>query len=150
MNSPRYYLGNGMVWQGKLFYMSTKNYTKEVLRQYQEKFGSLAKENMLPCPKEKLELDDTLFVDEVKHNEYQYIIGVCQWLIIAGIFDLTHTVSSLSRFVALPQEGYLILARKVFGHLKKYLKYGYAINPMPLRLNMEYKKVEIKISYGNQ
>eukprot|EP00957_Ditylum_brightwellii_P194128 14783863-Ditylum_brightwellii.AAC.1 len=73
-DSPSYYIENDMMQQGKLFYMSTKIYTKEVLRKHQEKYGSLAKEILLLCPKEKPELDDTPFVDEEKHKEYQHII----------------------------------------------------------------------------
>eukprot|EP00957_Ditylum_brightwellii_P005784 440940-Ditylum_brightwellii.AAC.1 len=106
-----------MVQQGKLLYMPTKNCVKDVLRKYQEKYRLLAKENLLLCPKKKPELDDTPFVDEVNHKEYQHIIGVCQWLIVAGRFDLIH--------------------------VEKYPKQGYAINPMPLKLDMEYEKVEI-------
>ena len=149
-DSPSYYLGNDLVRRGKLIHLSTKNYVKEVLRKYQEKYGALAKENLPLRPKVKPELDDSPFVDEAKHKEYQHIIGVCQWLIVAGRFDLTHAVSSLSRFAAAPKEGHLELARRIFGYLKKYPKRGYAINPAPLKLDAEYEKVNVKLNFGNQ
>ena len=117
---------------------------------YQEKYGSLAKENLPLKPKIKPELDNSPLVDETKHKEYQHIIGVCQWLIVAGRFDLTHAISSLSRFAAAPREGHLELARKVFGYLKKYPKRGYAINPTPLKIDVQYEEVELKLSFGNQ
>ena len=61
-----------------------------------------------------------------------------------------YDVASLSRFLAAPHEGHLVLARKIFGYLKKYPKKGYAINPDPLMLDMEYEKVGIKLDFGNQ
>jgi hypothetical protein len=75
---------------------------------------------------------------------------VCQWLIIAERFDLTHAISSPSCFAAPPWEGHLKLARKVFGYLKKYPKHGYAINPTPLKMDVQYEEVELKLSFGNQ
>ena len=39
---------------------------------------------------------------------------------MAGIFDLTYAVISLSIFSAAPREGHLKLEKKVFGYLKKY------------------------------
>eukprot|EP00957_Ditylum_brightwellii_P065119 4939469-Ditylum_brightwellii.AAC.1 len=73
-DSPSYYLGNDLIKRGKLIHLSTYNYVKEVLRKYQEKYGSLAKENLPLKPKLKPELDDPPLVDEAKHKEYQHII----------------------------------------------------------------------------
>ena len=44
----------------------------------------------------------------------------------------------------------MILARQVFGYLKKYPKRGYAINPEPLKIDMSYEKVGIKLDFGTQ
>eukprot|EP00957_Ditylum_brightwellii_P110496 8427787-Ditylum_brightwellii.AAC.1 len=61
-----------------------------------------------------------------------------------------YAVSSLSRFLAAPREGHLVLAQKLLGYLKKYPKRGYAINPNPLILDADYEKVELKLDFGNQ
>eukprot|EP00957_Ditylum_brightwellii_P198798 15152994-Ditylum_brightwellii.AAC.1 len=49
-----------------------------------------------------------------------------------GQLDITHAISLLSRFSAAPREG------------------GYAINPNPLKIDGEYKKVEVKLNFGAQ
>ena len=58
-------------------------------------------------------------LNEKEHKYFQHIIGVCQCLIVAGIFDLAYDVSSLSIFLGAPWVGYLELARSIFGYLKK-------------------------------
>ena len=67
-----------------------------------------------------------------------------------GIFDLMYAVTYLSRFYAYPTERHLELAKKVFGYLKEYPKQGYGINPQPLTIYMEYKKVNMNMYFGNK
>eukprot|EP00957_Ditylum_brightwellii_P178569 13602272-Ditylum_brightwellii.AAC.4 len=94
-DSSSYYLDNDLIKQGKLIHLSTKNYIKEVLRKYQDKYGLLAKETLPLKPKLKPELDDYPLVDEAKHKEY-------------------------------------------------------VINPALLKTDVQCKKVELKLSFGNQ
>ena len=79
--------------------------------------------------KEQPESDDSPFLNEKYHKEFQHNIGVCQWMIIADIFDLSYAVSSLGRFLSTPLVGHLELFKIIFGYLKKYPKRGYVINP---------------------
>ena len=67
-----------------------------------------------------------------------------------GIFDLMYDVTYTSRFSATPGEGQLELAKNLFGYLNKYPNQGYAINPQPLTIYMEYEKVELNMDFGNQ
>ena len=99
--------------------------------------------------KEHPELDDYPLLNEKYHKEFQHIIGVCQWLIVAGRFDLAYDVSSLSRLSAEPQVGHTELARILFGYLKKYPERGYAINPQPLTIDVEYEMVQMNYDIGN-
>lgn len=48
------------------------------------------------------ELDQTDFLNIAEHAQYQHIIGTCQWLIVAGRFDINYVVSSLSQYAAAP------------------------------------------------
>ena len=89
-------------------------------------------------------------LDEDGIRHYQKIIGICQWVVTSGRFDINYAVSSLSRFSAAPREGHLILARKVLGYLKKYPKKGYIINPAPPIIKPKFEDVEIKYDFGNQ
>ena len=64
------------------------------------------------------ELYDSPFLNEKNHNKFQRIIGVCQWVIVAGIFYLSYSVSSLIRFSAVHRVGRIDLDIIIFGYLK--------------------------------
>ena len=149
-DSPEYYLGSNLVRRNGKIYISSKKYVKEILRKYQKEHGTIPKETLPLKAKEHPELDETPFLDLERHKEYQHIIGVGQWLIVAGRMDLTYAVCSLSRFSSAPREGHLVLARKIFGYLKKYPKRGYAVNPEPLRIDIDYSDVMVNVDFGNQ
>ena len=48
------------------------------------------------------------------------------------------------------QVGHIDLSRRIFCYLKNYPKQGYAINPQPLNVDVEYEKVKMKYDFGNQ
>ena len=122
----------------------------EVLRRYQDKYGALKKENIPMSPKIHPELDDSEPLGDEEIAHYQHIIGVCQWLVVAGRMDINYAVASLSRFSVAPRRGHLDLAKKIFGYLKKYPRRGYIINPKPPKIAAEYQRVELKQDFGNQ
>ena len=66
------------------------------------------------------ELDETPLLDIDGLRDYQMLIGMGQWLSVIGCFDICFAVLSLSIFLAAPHEEHLIMAKKVFGYLKKY------------------------------
>jgi hypothetical protein len=41
-------------------------------------------------PKEHPELDDSALLGSPGVKQYQHIIGVCQWLVVAGRFDIAY------------------------------------------------------------
>eukprot|EP00957_Ditylum_brightwellii_P087501 6660624-Ditylum_brightwellii.AAC.1 len=143
-NSMDYYLGNNLTQRGDKIHISTKKHANEVLRKYQDKYGTIVKANLPIKAKLHSEVDDSPFLNDEEQKEYQHIVGVCQWLIISGHFDFTHAVSSLSRFACAPRKEHLSMTRRLFGYLKNYPKQGYAINPNPLKVDIKYTKVEIK------
>ena len=63
-NSLDYYLGNSLTQRGDKIHISTKRYVKEVLRKYQDKYGTITKENLPTNAKLYPELDDFLFLDD--------------------------------------------------------------------------------------
>ena len=96
------------------------------------------------------EMDTSDFLDPAGVRQYQRIIGICQWLIVAGRFDLCYAISSLSRFSSAPRKGHLALAEHVLGYLHKYPKRGYIVNPAPPKIEPSYANVEVKCDFGNQ
>ena len=151
-DSPSYYLGNDLrrTKEGYL-HVSSKKYVTEVLRRYQDKYGSVKKENIPMSKDAHPEMDDSPLLthpDDISH--FQHIIGVGQWLIIAGRFDITYAVCSLSRYSVAPREGHLKLAKQIFGYLRKYPKRGYVVNPNPPQIDPCYENVELKQDFGGQ
>ena len=100
--------------------------------------------------KEHPELDDSPSLNDKNHKNLQHIIGVCQWLIVAGRFHLAYSVSSLIRFSDAPRVGHLELTRRIFGDLKKYPKIGCSINPQPLTINADHEKFQMKYGFVNK
>lgn len=152
-DSPNYYLGNSYTRRGKddrYLHVSSKKYVAEVLDKYQTKYGSIKKESIPMSPNAHPELDNSPFLNEEGIRHFQHIIGVSQWLIITGRFDIQYATCSLSRFSISPREGHLSLARGIFGYLRKYPKKGYLINPDPPRIDIEYEDVKVKTDYGYQ
>ena len=96
------------------------------------------------------ELYDSPFLNEKNHNKFQRIIGVCQWVIVAGIFYLSYSVSSLIRFSAVHRVGRIDLDIIIFGYLKNYPERGYAIKLQPLTIDANYEKVHMKYDFVNQ
>jgi len=100
-----------------------------VLRQFAKNYGEAPKRPVPLREKEHPELDDSELVSDADKTQHQHIIGVCQWLVVAGRFDINYTVCSLSRFSIAPRHHHLELARELMGFLHKYPKKGYYINP---------------------
>eukprot|EP00957_Ditylum_brightwellii_P143761 10953593-Ditylum_brightwellii.AAC.1 len=58
-DSPDYYLGMDLICRGNKIHVSTKKYVKEVLRKFQDNYGTLAKENLPLRLKIHPEIDDS-------------------------------------------------------------------------------------------
>ena len=149
-DSTNYYLGNELLQVGNKINVTPKKYVNEILCNYKRTHSDLKKEVPPMMVKEHPELYDSTLLNEKYHKSFQHNIGVCQWMIVAGKFDLAYAVSSLSRFLDAPWVGHLEMSRGIFGYLKMYLKRGYSINPQPMTINDHYEKVQMKYYFVNQ
>jgi hypothetical protein len=150
-DEPSYYLGNDLKkMPNGLLHISSATYTKEVIRKYQTDFEPIRKFNIPMDPKCHPELDNTPLLQEAGIKHFQRIIGICQWLIVSGRFDLCYAITSLSRFSAGAREGHLEAARQVMGYLRKYPRRGYVVNPVSPHFDPVYSNVEVKCDFGNQ
>ncbi|MGH3054901.1 MAG: reverse transcriptase domain-containing protein, partial [Gaiellaceae bacterium] len=147
-DSPSSYLGLDFTIRNNTVQISTKTYTTEVLKRYEAKYGTLKKENIPMSPNVRPELDASalLHTDGITH--YQHVIGISQWLVTSGRFDIAFAVSSLSRFSCAPREGHLDLAKKLFGYLKRFPKKGYFVNAKSPIVTTKYE--DIRQDFGNQ
>ena len=95
-------------------------------------------------------MDDSTFLNGKDHKDFKQNIGVCKWMIVAGIFDLSYAVSSLGRFSYGPLIGHIELAIRIFSYLNNHPKRGYVINPQTLTIDVDDEKVYMKYDSGNQ
>ena len=66
------------------------------------------------------EMDESPLLNMARQQQYQALLGMGQWLVTIGRFDLCFAISSLSRFGTCPREGHLELLLHVFGYLRKF------------------------------
>ena len=89
--------------------MSPKRYIDHMIVLYQNAFGTK------PCQKYSSPLeasnhpkiDDSEFLDARQILLYQSLIGVLQWAITIGCFDVDMAMMTLSSFCAMPHRGHL-------------------------------------------
>ena len=87
---------------------------------YTNLFGNTPKEASSPFEKnDHPEFDDTELLDEEGVKKYQSMIGVCQWAISLGRFDIHTAVMTMSQFRIAHKSGHLERMKRIYGYLKK-------------------------------
>ena len=66
------------------------------------------------------ELDNSELLDAEGTQQYQSLIGMLQWIISIGRFDIQTAVMTLSSFRACPRRGHLDRAKRIVGYIKKF------------------------------
>jgi hypothetical protein len=103
-----------------------RTYIDRMIAQYEALFGCKPKQNV-SSPLEKNdhpELDDSELLDEDDIIKYQSLIGVLQWAITLGRFDIGTSVMTMSGFRVAPRQGHLDRVRRICGFLAK-MKHGF-------------------------
>ena len=118
---PDYYLGNDYkTYNGRLA-VGCKKYIKEAVRRVEASEGTPIKRQSTPLsPGDHPELDTSEFLDDNGHQHYQMLIGMLNWTVGIGRFDIAHATSSLARFSSCPRKAHLERALRTFGYLKKF------------------------------
>ena len=102
--------------------MAPKKYIERMVAQYTKLFGQ-APSQRVQSPLEKNdhpELDDSELLDEENIAKYQSLIGVLQWTISLGRFDIATAVMTMSSFRAMPRVGHLERVKRICGYLAKF------------------------------
>ena len=81
----------------------------------------MKRQSVPASPGEHPELDTSEFLDDDGHLYYQILVGMLNWIVGIGRFNIAHATSSLARFASCPSKGHLDRALRLFGELKKYL-----------------------------
>ena len=121
---PSYHLGADFVRHenGKLSWGS-KTYVKKILSQFERLFPDFKFSKRVATPLEPgdhPEIDDSELLDAKGIKIYQSLIGMLQWAVTLGRFDVQCAVMTMSRFRAIPREGHLARAQRIFNYLSNY------------------------------
>jgi hypothetical protein len=101
--------------------MAPQKYIDKMIQNYERMFGEKPRTNAY-SPLEKgdhPELDDPEFLEPDDVTKYQSIVGSLQWAISLGRLDVATAVMPLSGFRAIPRQGHLDRAPRVWGYLSR-------------------------------
>ena len=124
VGEPTYYLGGDFKREDgveKVLTLGSKTYVKRMIDQYEKLFGGPPAMKNDPLPsRDHPELDESELCDDKDRSLYQSLIGMLQWAVTLGRYDIMAAVQSLSSFRAMPRVGHLDRAKRIFGYLRKY------------------------------
>jgi len=115
--------------------LSSEKYLSNVLPSVQKVHGELRQYDTPMMQSDKPEQDESPFLTERTHRQFQSLIGIGQWLVQIGRWDIAFALCSLSRFSAAPREGHLDRLLRVFGYLKKHPGFKLVIDSVALEVN---------------
>jgi Reverse transcriptase (RNA-dependent DNA polymerase) len=101
--------------------MGPKTYIERLCLQYVAMFGTKPKSAYTSplASNDHPELDDTELLDDDGIQKYQSLLGVLQWTISLGRFDIATAVMTMSGFRTAPRIGHLDRLKRVCGYLSK-------------------------------
>jgi len=98
-----------------------KKYITEAIRRIEAITKPPIKRQSTPLPTgDHPELDTSKFLDNKGHRCCQMLIGMLNWIVGIGQFDIAYATTSLTRFSSCPRKCHLDRALWVFGYLKKH------------------------------
>jgi hypothetical protein len=124
VGAPEYYLGadfERLEIPEPVLQMGSKTYIDKCLETYKNLFDTEPTKQLNPAePNDHPEIDSSPECGHEDRRTFQQLIGMLQWCITLGRYDLMPIVPILSRFRAAPRVGHLERAKRCFGYLKKY------------------------------
>ena len=80
----------------------------------------LRKEKLPWSPGDHFKLDLIPLLCEEQHRLYQNMVGMAEWAVHIGRFDILYTINSLKNFLAAPRKGHLSRLVKIFSYLQSF------------------------------
>lgn len=110
--------GNFEFWS-----LSAEDYLKHAISTVEEKFTLDKKHSSTPLENGyHPEICESQFLNDDDANYYQSLIGVLQWIVELGRIDIAYSVSTMSRFIAMPREAHLRNVLRIFAYLKSHIR----------------------------
>ena len=78
-----------------------------------------SRKEKLPCsPGDHPELDSSPLLSEAQHRLYQHTVGMAEWAVQIGRYDIRYALTSLNLLSAAPREGHISWLVRIFGYLQ--------------------------------
>jgi hypothetical protein len=115
-DTPEIFLGGSLGRDpDRMLHWGAKCYIACSMETYEQIVGSKPMTRTVPMVQP--ELDTLAEIDAGEHRKYQSLIGILQWIVTLGRFDIACTVMTMSRFRTAPWLGHLTLLGNIFGYL---------------------------------
>ena len=82
----------------------------------------LRKEKLPSSPGDHPGLYLSPLLGEEQHSLHQHLVGMAEWLVQIGSFDISFAVNSLNRFYVAPREGHIKQLVNIFGHFQDAIR----------------------------
>ena len=106
--NPDKYLGSDMrTLANGMVHVCLKTYITEAIRKYEAKYSCLAKQSVPMKEGYHPKLEEGPPLNEEDQKQYQYMMGVLQWICTMGHIDIVYATSSMSRFSNQPRQSHL-------------------------------------------
>ena len=121
---PDYYIGGDYSQTKnekgeKVSYLSAKTFVKNVCAKIEMTFNMKLKPSNVPFdPDYHPETDDSPLLSAGDRSKYRMLIGSALWGIVLGRHDILYASCTLARYNAMPRQGHLAAALRIFGYLK--------------------------------
>ena len=108
---------------------------------YERMFGNTHEKSKVPMtPGDHPEMDDSPLLNSDGIKQFQSMIGMLQWAVSIGRFDIHCAVMTMGSFRAMPREGHLKILKKIFAYLNQHKEAFITFNTeIP-----DYKKFKIE------
>jgi len=99
---------------------SAHRYIMRMIDEYKRMYGESPKEYSSPLEKnDHPETDESPELSAEGIRQYQSMIGMVQWAVSLGRFDVATAVMTMSSFRANPRVGHLLRVKRIIGYLSK-------------------------------
>jgi len=120
----KYFLGadfNHREAPERVLVQGARTYIKRALETYQQIFNEVPRKQTVPMdPDASPELDESELLDQEGRANYLSLVGMLQWLVTIGRYDIMCAVMTMARYRVAPRKGHMELVKRIFGYLRAF------------------------------
>ena len=132
VGTPEYYSGADILYNATTGFweVSAKTYIKRCKERIEAMFDIQLKNYGSPMEgDDHPELDETPLMIAEEITKYQMLVGMGQWAVTLGRFDVQYAVNTMARYSAAPKKGHFLRMFRIFGYLAFHDKARISFDP---------------------